>query len=35
MAYESFEAEAVAEVLNRDYVAVKVDWEERSDIDYI
>jgi len=33
MAHESFEDKEVAEVLNRDYVAVKVDREERPDID--
>ena len=33
MAEESFENEAVAEVLNRDYIAVKVDREERPDVD--
>ena len=35
MAHESFEDEEVAEVLNRDYVAVKVDREERPDIDSV
>ncbi|RNC70991.1 MAG: thioredoxin domain-containing protein [Desulfuromonadales bacterium] len=33
MAHESFEDPEVAEVLNRDFVAVKVDREERPDID--
>lgn len=33
MAHESFEDKEVAEVLNRDYVPVKVDREERPDID--
>jgi len=35
MAHESFENEAVAEVLNRDFVPVKMDREERPDIDRI
>lgn len=35
MAHESFEDDAVAEVLNRDFVAVKVDREERPDIDAV
>ena len=35
MAEESFENEAVAEVLNRDYIAVKVDREERPDVDAV
>jgi uncharacterized protein len=33
MAHESFEDREVAEVLNRHYVAIKVDREERPDID--
>ncbi|WP_415908884.1 thioredoxin domain-containing protein [Oleiharenicola sp. Vm1] len=33
MAHESFESAAVAEVLNRDFVAIKVDREERPDLD--
>ncbi|MDD5141945.1 thioredoxin domain-containing protein [Methanoregula sp.] len=33
MAHESFEDPEVAELLNRDFVAVKVDREERPDID--
>ncbi|HEX3001851.1 MAG TPA: thioredoxin domain-containing protein [Methanoregula sp.] len=33
MAHESFEDEEVAELLNRDFVAIKVDREERPDID--
>ncbi len=33
MEHESFEVEAVADVLNRGFVAVKVDREERPDID--
>ena len=35
MARESFEHPAVAEVLNRDFVAVKVDREERPDVDAV
>src|SRR3954454_8666760 len=35
MAHESFEDESVAEVLNRDFVPVKVDREERPDVDRI
>ena len=35
MAHESFEDDGVAEVLNRDFVAIKVDREERPDIDAI
>lgn len=35
MAHESFEDEEVASVLNRDYVCIKVDREERPDIDAI
>ncbi|HRW12037.1 MAG TPA: thioredoxin domain-containing protein [Syntrophomonas sp.] len=35
MAHESFEDQAVADLLNRHFVAVKVDREERPDIDYI
>jgi uncharacterized protein YyaL (SSP411 family) len=33
MARESFEDPAVAEILNRDFVSVKVDREERPDVD--
>jgi uncharacterized protein YyaL (SSP411 family) len=33
MAHESFEDEAVAELLNAEYVSVKVDREERPDVD--
>ena len=33
MAHESFEDEEVAELLNRDFIAIKVDREERPDID--
>ena len=35
MAHESFEDATVAEVMNRDYVNIKVDREERPDIDQI
>ncbi|MCU1238259.1 MAG: hypothetical protein JWP63_6226 [Candidatus Solibacter sp.] len=35
MERESFENDAIAELLNRDYVAIKVDREERPDIDRI
>ena len=35
MAAESFEDPAIAAVLNRDYVAVKVDREERPDVDAV
>lgn len=35
MAHESFEDEEVAKVLNRDYICVKVDREERPDIDTV
>ncbi|MFH1625730.1 MAG: DUF255 domain-containing protein, partial [Pseudomonadota bacterium] len=33
MAHESFEDEEVARILNQSYVAIKVDREERPDID--
>ena len=35
MAKESFEDEKVAEVLNREYISIKVDREERPDIDAV
>lgn len=35
MAYESFEDEEVAKLLNRDYISIKVDREERPDIDAV
>ncbi len=35
MAQESFESPAVAEILNRDFVAVKLDREERPDVDAV
>ncbi|HWR40788.1 MAG TPA: thioredoxin domain-containing protein [Patescibacteria group bacterium] len=35
MEKESFEDEEVAQILNRDFVAIKVDREERPDVDHI
>lgn len=35
MAHESFESEAIAKILNEHFIAVKVDREERPDIDEI
>ena len=35
MEHESFEDDSVAEVLNRDYVSIKVDREERPDVDRV
>jgi uncharacterized protein YyaL (SSP411 family) len=35
MERESFEDEEVAEVLNRDYISIKVDREERPDVDHL
>jgi len=35
MAHESFEDEATADLINRDYIAIKVDREERPDLDQI
>src|SRR5687768_11801118 len=35
MEHESFESAAVAEVLNRDFVSIKVDREERPDVDRV
>ena len=35
MAHESFEDKEVAELLNRDFIAIKVDREERPDIDSV
>ncbi len=35
MAHESFENEATAEILNRDFIPIKVDREERPDVDRI
>lgn len=33
MAHESFESQEVADILNRDFVSIKVDREERRDVD--
>ncbi|RLB62374.1 MAG: thioredoxin domain-containing protein, partial [Deltaproteobacteria bacterium] len=35
MAHECFEDEEVAELLNLDYISIKVDREERPDIDQV
>ncbi|HCT64169.1 MAG TPA: hypothetical protein DIC60_02655 [Lachnospiraceae bacterium] len=35
MAHESFEDEGIAEILNQNYISIKVDKEERPDIDSI
>jgi hypothetical protein len=35
MAHESFEDDEVAELLNRDFVSIKVDREERPDVDHL
>ena len=35
MAHESFEDAAVAEALNRDFISIKVDREERPDVDAV
>jgi len=35
MAHESFESKAVADILNKDFISIKVDREERPDIDRI
>ena len=35
MAHESFESAAIAEILNRDFVSIKVDREERPDVDRV
>jgi uncharacterized protein YyaL (SSP411 family) len=35
MAHESFESEAVADILNRDFISIKVDREERPDVDRV
>ena len=35
MAHESFEDKEVAEILNHDYISIKVDREERPDIDAV
>jgi uncharacterized protein YyaL (SSP411 family) len=35
MAHESFESSAIADILNRDFVSIKVDREERPDVDRV
>ena len=35
MERESFESEAIAELLNRDFISIKVDREERPDVDRV
>ena len=35
MAHESFEDETVAEAINRDFIPIKVDREERPDVDAV
>lgn len=35
MAHESFESQITADILNRDFIAIKVDREERPDIDSV
>ncbi len=35
MAHESFEDDGVASLLNKDFICIKVDREERPDIDSI
>ena len=35
MAHESFESQAIADILNRDFVSIKVDREERPDVDRV
>jgi uncharacterized protein len=35
MAHESFEDPAIAELLNRDFISIKVDREERPDVDRV
>jgi uncharacterized protein len=35
MAHESFESQAIAEILNKDFVSIKVDREERPDVDRV
>ena len=35
MAHESFENDAIADILNRDFVSIKVDREERPDVDRV
>jgi len=35
MAHESFESQEIAEILNRDFISIKVDREERPDVDRV
>ena len=35
MAHESFESQAIADILNRDFISIKVDREERPDVDRV
>jgi uncharacterized protein YyaL (SSP411 family) len=35
MAHESFENQAIADILNRDFISIKVDREERPDVDRV
>ena len=35
MAHESFEDQTVADMLNKDFISIKVDREERPDVDHI
>jgi uncharacterized protein YyaL (SSP411 family) len=35
MAHESFESPAIADILNRDFISIKVDREERPDVDRV
>jgi uncharacterized protein YyaL (SSP411 family) len=35
MAHESFESAAIADILNRDFISIKVDREERPDVDRV
>lgn len=35
MAHESFEDEGIAEQLNRDFISIKLDREERPDVDKV
>src|SRR6478735_10381413 len=35
MAHESFEDQTIADMLNKDFISIKVDREERPDIDHI
>ena len=35
MAHESFESQGIADILNRDFISIKVDREERPDVDRV